>query len=458
MLRRPLLTLTLVSACALYGCADEERDEAVRAQPQALSAQKSASLDKQLKQALGAHGGKNAFKLPKRNQLSKIPQDPANPLNKDKVKLGELLMHETGMGVENVRAQGALSYSCASCHHADAGFQAGRRQGIGEGGEGFFVRSKSQSYDAFELDVQPVRSPSVLNGAYQKVMLWNGQFGATGPNQGTQAQWTAGTPKESNFLGFEGLEIQAIAGMGVHRLSFMGSALTQNQTYIKLFDKAFKDQPRDQRMSDQNAGLAIAAFERTVLADKSPWQEWLSGKKSAMSEAQKRGALLFFGEANCVACHSGPALNSMSFHALGMNDLEGPDILGEGSTNPERLGRGGFTQNPDDLYKFKTPQLYNLVDSPFYGHGASFGSVREVLEYKNQGVAQNPIVPSGQLAAEFVPLGLSSSQLDDLQDFIEHALHDPELGRYEPGELPSGLCTPHNDAQSRLDLGCDSAP
>ena len=39
--------------------------------------------------------------------------------------------------------------------------------------------------------------------------------------------------------------------------------------------------------------------------------------------SQMRGALLFFGKAKCSTCHTGPALNSMSFHALGMKDLDG---------------------------------------------------------------------------------------------------------------------------------------
>lgn len=47
-------------------------------------------------------------------------------------------------------------------------------------------------------------------------MLWNGQFGATGPNVGTESEWTIGTPKEVNTLGFEGIESQA--GLDVHRL------------------------------------------------------------------------------------------------------------------------------------------------------------------------------------------------------------------------------------------------
>jgi len=132
--------------------------------------------------------------------------------------------------------------------------------------------------------------------------------------------------------------------------------------------------------------MAIAAYERTILSNQAPWQDWLRGNTSAMSDSEKRGAIAFFGKAECGSCHNGPALNSMSFHALGMEDLTGADVV---NGNDNDLGRGGFTQNPEETDKCKTPQLYNLKDSPFYGHGGNFNSVREVIEYKNNAVPQN---------------------------------------------------------------------
>ena len=151
----------------------------------------------------------------------------------------------------------------------------------------------------------------------------------------------------------------------------------------------------------------------------------------------------------------------MTFHALGMNDLDGaydPRVNLEpfGGTVPDatRRGRGGFTGRDEDMYAFKTPQLYNLTSSPFLGHGASFASVRDVIEYKNAGVPENAGVPGEYLSPEFGPLGLSPEQIDDLVAFIEGALHDGNLGRYLPAELPSHNCYPVNDPVSQADLGC----
>lgn len=412
--------------------------------------------DTALQQALVRNGGSlDFFMLPSSTDLTNIPQDPKNPLTPAKVALGKLLYHETGLAVKPLKKNSQLTYSCASCHHVDAGFQACVPQGIGEGGIGFGKfgenRLKDNNYKEHELDVQPIRSPSVLHVAYQPNMLWNGQFGATGVNKGTEAAWTLGTPKATNSLGFEGVETQAIAGMGVHRLA-PNVALFRNSTYRQLFERAYPSQSEPSRYSVENIALAIAAYERTLLATEAPFQRWLKGQKGALSENQKQGALLFFGRASCVSCHTGPALNSMAFHALGMPDLAGSRTHNVRPEQPEHRGRGGFTGKAEDMYKFKVPQLYNLKDSPFMGHGGNFRTVREIITYKNRAIPSNPNVPRQQLAREFVPLGLSTEEINQLTDFIENGLHDPNLKRYVPLLTPSGHCFPNNDLQTRVDM------
>lgn len=403
--------------------------------------------------------GLDYFILPSENDYANIPQDPTNPLNQTKVKLGKLLFHETGIGL-NPRMDGVgdQTYSCATCHHAAAGFQANRRQGLGEGGIGFGLAGESREphpeYPTDSIDTQPIRTPTAMNGAYQEVMLWNGQFGAQGMNEGTQSQWTPGTPIFNNNFGHQGLEIQAIAGLTVHRQVVDEQVCQEFSIYEDLFDIAFPGWPQATRYTQRTAGLAIAAYERTILSNQAPWQEYLRGNMSALSDSEKRGAVLFFGKAECSNCHTGPALSSMSFHALGMEDLDGPDILNSEGQNNEDLGRGGFTGNPSEYYRFKTPQLYNLKDSPFFGHGGTLNSVRAVIEYKNNAIPENPEVPESQLSEEFHPLNLTEQEITDLTNFVEDALYDPNLFRYVPQDLPSGFCFPNNDAVSQIDQGC----
>lgn len=420
----------------------------------------SLSSERQLAERIDQLGGTAAFMLPDETDLAAIPQDPLNPLTREKVELGRLLFHETGIATEAITAGGLKTYSCASCHFAGAGFQAGTFQGIGDGGEGFGFNGERRVMGASahqdSLDVQPIRTPSAMNGAYQEVMLWNGQFGAVGVNEDTEASWRAGTPIANNFLGFQGLETQAIAGLGVHRLN-MTTEMAAELGYETLFDVAFPDVPREERYSKIYAGLAIAAFERTLLSNRAPFQLWLRGNPNALTMEEIRGALLFFGKAGCVSCHSGPALNSMTFHAQGMNDLVDCPETTFGTTvdNGENKGRGGFTGNAEDDYKFKVPQLYSLRRSPFYGHGASFRDLRSVVSYKNAAEAENPRAPAEAMPASFVPLGLTEAEIDDLTTFLSSGLDDGSLRRYEPGALLSGLCFPNNDAATRRDIGCD---
>ena len=407
------------------------------------------------------------YRLPNSRKLADIPQDPKNPLTPGKVKLGALLYHETALGVNAVQSDGVEGYSCASCHHAQAGFQANIPQGLAEGGIGFGFagegRVANPYYDSSSPDrtpdIQPIRTPTAMNGAYQELMLWNGQFGGIGDNIGTEAGWTG--PKESNFLGLEGLETQAHAGLAVHRMSDIEvSRVYSNAKYQSMFAKAFPGEVEP--INRLNAALAIGAFERTILANEAPWQKFLQGNKNAMTDQQVRGAMLFFGKAECSACHTGPALNSMTFHALGMNDIDGSvdpsrvDLrpFGGALTIDDRRGRGAFSNRPEDEFAWKTPQLYNLLSSPFYGHGASFSSVRDVIEYKNAGVVENADVDLGAISPMFKPLGLSPDEVTDLTAFLEEALYDSDLMRYVPTSLPSGNCTPVNDPQAQIDLGC----
>jgi cytochrome c peroxidase len=100
-------------------------------------------------------------------------------------------------------------------------------------------------------------------------------------------------------------------------------------------------------------------------------------------------------------------------------------------------------------------QTTNMKDSPFYGHGASFRSIRDVVEYKNQANPENQNVPASQIADDFIPLNLTDQQVDDITAFLKFSLYDPYLDRYVPESLPSGNCFPFNDPIAREDLGCN---
>ena len=185
---RNFLFCLFLSTTILWSC---EKDSVT-------NSQQDEELE-QLLSTVNSGNGVDFFILPNSDDFANIPQDPNNPITKEKVELGKLLFHETGLAINPENSISTGNFSCASCHFASAGFQAGRFQGIGEGGIGFGEngegRIKGSLYPGSMLDVQPIRSPSALNMAYQSAILWNGQFGATGPNSGTEYAWTEDTPK-----------------------------------------------------------------------------------------------------------------------------------------------------------------------------------------------------------------------------------------------------------------------
>ena len=408
-----------------------------------------AELDASLLELVTLDGQRRVenFLLPESDDLGNIPQDPANPLSAARVDLGKLLFHDPALSsaTRNTRTEG--TFSCASCHHAAAGFEAGAQRSIAEGGFGWGVRGEARrpatDIPPSDVDSPPVKSQSILNKAYQRLMMFTGAAGTGGPNAGTDGKWSSDPEASANSLGYLGLESQAIAALSKHRMDDLPATealISSHATYSRLWKEAFGGDP----VTIERVGLAIAAYERTVFANRSPWQRWLRGESRAMTASQKRGAAVFFGPALCSDCHSGPALASMSFYALGMPDMPG---------TPPHLGRGGFTGETDMEFTFKVPQLYNLSDAGFLGHGGTFRSMRQMVDYYVAGVPDVSL-PAGRVTDQFHPLELTRNQIDDLIDFLEDGLHDPDLMRYQPASVPSGGCIPANDPQARVDLGC----
>ncbi|MBK9734375.1 MAG: c-type cytochrome [Saprospiraceae bacterium] len=221
-----------------------------------------------------------------------------------------------------------------------------------------------------------------------------------------------------------------------------------------MFDDAFPDMPENERYSRKGASFAITAYLRQLLSTKAPFQKWLKGDDNGMTEQQKKGAVLFFGKAGCNGCHYEKNLGSMKFEALGVDDLYEHGGLKTGPNDRRNLGRGGFTYNAEDMFKFRTPQLYNVGDAGPYFHGGSMETLEDVVKYFNTGIKQNQRVPDQQLSTFIRPLGLSDEEVADLTEFIKNGLRDPDLNRYKPKSVLSGMCFPNNDPASKIDMGC----
>jgi cytochrome c peroxidase len=415
----------------------------------ALESESTEVLSQELKQIIKTaapnNQGLNYFILPESSELDKIPADPQNPITPEKIKLGQFLFHETALNINPINQKHWQQSSCATCHLAQAGFRPNLAQGLGTGGLGWNKqRHRDSEVSPTEIDKQDVLVPSVLNGAYQEVKMWDGRLGVAGAN----AKEELIKSNDVNRYQLHGLETQPIDGLAFHKMGL--AAIAQIPEYQKLFAQAFPDRPYVgvQEEDNKRTALAIATYERTLLANQAPWQKWLKGDKKAMSAQELKGAKIFFSS-TCVQCHTGPALSGKDFRAVGFadhpNDFSGLN-----------LGRGAVTKRPEDDFKFKVPQLYNLADSSPYGHGASFQTIGEIVEYFNKAEPQKLEAKyAGNLSPWFKPLHLNPEQVNDLTAFLETGLHDPNLTRYLPKRIPSGLCFPNNDPESRKQLGCD---
>jgi cytochrome c peroxidase len=425
----------------------------------------STNLDNSLEDILSqrsATGSYEAYVMPASDDYAALPnQDAKNPVTEAKVELGRMLFFETGLALEPVYPVSKVSYSCSSCHIPSRGFTAGRFQGLADGAVGFGEsgegRSKNPQYTGDDVDAQGARPLPTINTTYVTNALWAGTFGSFGVNAGTESVWHQDTLVEINFQELQGLEANNARALIVHR-QVINKAVTDSLGYTAMFDAAFPEIPVSERYTRKTGAFAIAAYFRTILTNDAPFQRWLKGDKTAMTDQQKNGALVFFGKAGCVSCHNSPSLNSAPhrFFSLGLKNLyqSGHDVFRTGPADKRNLGRGGFTGLAEDMHKFKVPQLYNLKNADFYFHGASKNSLREVVEYFNNGIPENPDIPASQIATQFRPLGLTEQEMTDLVEFLENGLYDPNLERYAPVQTLSGNCFPNNDALSRVEMGC----
>jgi cytochrome c peroxidase len=157
----------------------------------------------------------------------------------------------------------------------------------------------------------------------------------------------------------------------------------------------------DGEITAERIAMAIATYERTVVSGAAPFDRWIAGEETAISESAKRGFVLFNGKANCAACHSEWRFTDDSFHDIG---LPGSDI-----------GRGKQLPNIVKMqYAFKTPGLRNIDRRGPYMHDGSVPTLEAVIEHYDSGGIQR-----SSLSDEIFPLGLTERERADLVEFLK---------------------------------------
>jgi hypothetical protein len=380
-----------------------------------------------------------------------------------------------------------------------------------------------------QIDSVARLSMGLVGFAFNNRLLFGGFAG--------EPQSTVGSLNPFNDPAGENLTLLLL---DAHRmLNFQSAALLQIPAFVKLFRDAFPQEAAQADaandltilVNDQTVFRATSTFLRTVVTRNTPFDKFLAGDNGALTPAQVRGAHLFFtpatggaGGAGCFTCHSGPMLNKQyndpdvagigtfieeNFFNVGIGDhpIRALDALARGHIDPTRLGADGFpyhaedvgrqeiTHDPADAFRFRTLTMRQLKFGRNFFHSAAFTNVRDVVEYFNAGVPQDPTAGAAPtLSARFTNprgpgspngLGLSEQQVNDITDFLENALYDPTLVTFDPnsstdtfqpnvrdltyskyrpdlaalgakdGFVPSGLAIDSNDPLTRRDEGLE---
>lgn len=192
-----------------------------------------------------------------------------------------------------------------------------------------------------------------------------------------------------------------------------------------------------------NQGKAVAAYERLLVSGNAPFDKFVAGDSSAMSLSAQRGLKLFIGKAACVACHSGPTFSDQKFHNTGVPQLgdyvpeedagrykDISSVLShqfntssEYSDDPDTGKLDNLEAKESDLGAFRTKQLRNVADSAPYLHTGYYETLRDVVEFYNEGGATSGFV--GKKDELMVPLNLTDSEIDDIVAFLNSLTGEP---------------------------------
>jgi cytochrome c peroxidase len=321
-----------------------------------------------------------------------VPAD--NQMTAARVALGRRLYFETALSKDG-------TLSCASCHDAARGFADGRAVSIGVGG-------KRGSRNA----------PSTMNAALLTSQFLDGR--AT-----TLEQQAAGP-------------ILNPAEMAMPNEAAVVAAL-KKQGYAPAFQQAY-----GRPISFADVARAIAAFERTLVFLRAPFDRFIAGDNEAMSPAARAGWRLFRGRGKCATCHTltpqTPLGTDNRFHNIGVSARGGgwPALVSKAlaganavtaATDASALGRFMVTRNPADLGAFRSSPLRNVALTAPYMHDGSMQTLWDTIDfYNNGGVAH------GQLDKEMGPLDLGNDEVDQLVAFL-FALTDERFASKTATEL-----------------------
>ncbi|MXU64184.1 cytochrome-c peroxidase [Oceanomicrobium pacificus] len=343
------------------------------------------------------------------------------PFNEKAAAIGQLLFYDPILS-------GNRNISCGTCHHHDLGTGDGLSLGIGEGGFGLGPERRAGTGASRIRKRVPRNAPALWNlGAWEvEILFHDGRVsisddfgnGFNTPAGGDlpddldtilaaqalfplNAQFEmAGNPGENDIAGAAHDEIERVWDIVSKRVRTIPA-------YADMFIEAFDDVDGPLDITISHIGTALGDFENSEWRSyDSPYDAWLAGDDAALGDAADRGRQLFFGEAGCADCHSGPFLSDQQFHALGLPAF-GPGRTRVFDPTARDVGRMAETDRLEDAYRFRTPQLRNVALTAPYGHNGAYATL--------EGIVRHHLDPKTMLAA-WMPADARLPRADWLAD------------------------------------------
>ncbi len=274
-------------------------------------------------------------------ELGAMPTPEENPQTDAKIELGHVLFFDKRLSVDGSR-------SCYSCHRNEDGNGGHEPIAIG-------AREKKQRR----------HSPVIWNVGYLGKLHGDGRS--------------------------DSLETQAIdsleggnMGLGKDKLPSKTQQIAKIAGYRPLFEHAFPGQGA----TATTLVRALAAYERTLVCNDTAYDKYAKGDKAALTDAQKRGFVVFTERAKCDTCHTPP------FFSIAYSSPQGVFYdVGIGTEGNEDKdidpGRMAVTQNAADWAAFKPPSLRNVSNSAPYFHDGSRGKLEDAVRFMAGGGHEN---------------------------------------------------------------------
>lgn len=339
--------------------------------------------------------------------------DPAdNPSTPEKAALGRLLFFDPVLS-------GNKDVACATCHQPEFNYAEFLETSIGVNGVG---RGQSRRFvDPNDIPFVKRNSQSVLNTAFNGL-------------RNNETYDPASAPMFWDMRA-KGLEQQALEpiktleemrGNGFHESGILDEVITRLSRipeYRRLFAVAF---PQEQSpVSKQNLARALAAYERTLIATNTRFDQYMRGDSNALSTGEKEGMNAFL-VTGCAKCHSGPMFSDFKLHTLGVPDTE---------------NRKDSDSGADKKYAFRTPSLRNLRFTAPYMHSGKFATLDQVLMFYEDiagGKLLNPNVEESRMDPLATHMDVNFKDISRIVEFL-NTLNDDSFDKSVPESVPSGL-------------------